>query len=237
MSLMFRPALALMCACTLAVSGARGQAAARVLSIDDLRSGAPRAVSVSVVRHERRQAVEIRAEGAGPDGESYLTLGGTDIQNGEIRARIAADVLPGSPATVRAFAGIGFRASGGGYEAFYLRMLNGRAENQLQRNHAAQYISHPDHGWARLRRETPGQYESYVDLEPGRWTTVRIVICGANAALYVHGATQPTLTVRDLKRGAQARGTVLLWVGPGTAARFTDVTVHATNDCGSPGAR
>ncbi len=110
-------------------------------------------------------------------------------------------------------------------------MLNGRAADQLQRNHAVQYISHPDHTWQRLRRDTPGLYESYVDLEPRRWTKVRIRVCGAEAALYVHGAEQPTLIVRDLKRGAAARGDVRLWVGPGTAAQFTNVRVAPSRGC------
>ena len=49
-------------------------------------------------------------------------------------------------------------------------------------------MSHPDHPWHRLRKESPGVYESYVDLVPGEWTRVKIVVTGATARLYVHGA-------------------------------------------------
>lgn len=38
-------------------------------------------------------------------------------------------------------------------EAIYLRPTNGRADDQLRRNHAVQYISHPEHLWERLRAE------------------------------------------------------------------------------------
>jgi len=58
----------------------------------------------------------------------------------------------------------------------------------------------------RLRGEAPGQYESYADLVPGEWTHLRIEVSGATARLYVGAATQPTLIVRDLKRGADAHG-------------------------------
>jgi hypothetical protein len=42
--------------------------------------------------------------------------------------------------------------------------------------------------------ETPGKYESYVDLEAGKWTRIRIEVQGASARdLFVHGQSQPTL--------------------------------------------
>ena len=51
----------------------------------------------------------------------------------------------------------------------YLRVANGRAPSQEQRNHALQYISHPDYPWRRLREEKVSQYESYADIgERGR---------------------------------------------------------------------
>jgi hypothetical protein len=110
------------------------------------------------------------------------------------------------------------------YECFYLRPTNGRAEDQLRRNHSAQYIAHPEFPWHRLRRETPGKYESYVDLVPGEWTKVKVVVSGRDARLFVHGADQPTLIVSDLKLDA-AEGAVALWIGPGTEAHFSNLKV------------
>lgn len=88
-------------------------------------------------------------------------------------------------------------------------MTNGRADDQLQRNHAAQYVSHPDFPWERLREENPGIYESYVDLEAGGWTRIKIVVSGIKAQLYVDGAAQPCLIVNDLKLG-ETHGQVAL---------------------------
>jgi hypothetical protein len=111
------------------------------------------------------------------------------------------------------------------YDAFYLRPTNGRADDQVRRNHSVQYISHPDWRWNRLREESPKKYESYVDLVPGAWTRIRIEVNGDRARLFVHGQEQPTLIVNDVKTGAQARGAIALWIDGGTVAHFRDVRV------------
>jgi hypothetical protein len=111
------------------------------------------------------------------------------------------------------------------YDAFYLRPTNGRADDQERRNHATQYIAHPDWPWDRLRKETPSRYESYVDLVPGTWTKVKIDVRGDKARLFVHGNEQPALIVNDVKSGASAKGAVALWLGPGTIGHFRALTV------------
>lgn len=98
------------------------------------------------------------------------------------------------------------------------------AVDQLQRNHSAQYISIPGFPWQKLRSETPEKYESYVDLVPGEWTTVKVHVVGTHAQLYVNRAEQPVLIVNDLKQPA-VDGAIALWVGPGTIAHFTDLRV------------
>ena len=139
---------------------------------------------------------------------------------------LAGDVAPNSPTGARGFVGLAFRVTPNAdkFECFYLRPTNGRAEDQVRRNHSAQYISHPEFPWSRLRKEFPEKYESYVDLEPGVWTKVRIVVKGGQARLFVHGASQPTLIVNDLKLGISS-GALGLWIGPGTVAHFTDLRV------------
>ena len=74
------------------------------------------------------------------------------------------------------------------------------------------------------RKEAPEKYESYVDLEPGVWTRVRIAVQGTTARLFVHGAPQPALVVNDLKLG-DAPGSVALWIGPGTEGYFTGLAI------------
>ena len=112
------------------------------------------------------------------------------------------------------------------YDAFYLRPTNGRADDQERRNHAVQYIAHPDWPWFRLRKETPSRYEAYADLVPGVWTKIKIDVRGDKARLYVNDAEQPTLLVNDLKSGATGKGAVALWLDQGTVAHFRNLSVR-----------
>jgi hypothetical protein len=159
--------------------------------------------------------------------EELAVIEGSEFSSGVIEAEIAGAPGPGAAQGARGFVGIAFRLQGDlkTYDAFYLRPTNGRAEEQERRNHSAQYISHPAWPWFRLRKETPERYESYVDLVPGAWTKVKIEVRGDKARLYVHGQEQPTLIVNDVKSGAQGRGAVALWLGPGTVAHFRNLTV------------
>ncbi|HEY6102421.1 MAG TPA: hypothetical protein VI007_04240 [bacterium] len=127
----------------------------------------------------------------------------SDLGDGVIDAMIAGDRRAGAPEAMREFVGIAFRVAQGAsqFECFYLRPTNGRADDQLRRNHATQYISHPDYPWFRLRDETPGVYESYADLVPGAWTAIQIAVSGARARLHVNGARQPTLIVTTSSSG------------------------------------
>jgi hypothetical protein len=160
--------------------------------------------------------------------QQLAPIGGLDFANGVIEAEIAGAPAPGAPEGARGFVGIAFRLQNDmrTYDAFYLRPTNGRADDQERRNHAVQYISHPDWPWFRLRKENPSKYESYVDVMPDVWTKIRIEVRGERARLYVLDHDQPTLIVNDLKTGAQGRGSVALWIDLGTVAHFRNLSVQ-----------
>jgi hypothetical protein len=178
------------------------------------------------VNHRGQKALQLVGSGGAYNGEQVALLKDLDFTDGTIDVDLAG--LPGAGADdlARGFVGVAFRASphAAALDCFYLRPTNGRADDQLRRNHSAQYVSEPDYGWQRLRTATPGVYESYVDLEVGAWTHVRIEVSGVRARLFVNRATQPTLVVNDLKRGATS-GAIGLWIGPGTEAYFRNLSV------------
>jgi hypothetical protein len=157
------------------------------------------------------------------------SVDGLEFANGVIEAEIAGAPAPGVGEAARGFVGIAFRLQSDlkTYDAFYLRPTNGRAEDQERRNHAVQYISQPDWPWFRLRKETPSKYESYVDLQPGVWTRVKIEVRGERARLYVHDQEQPTLIVNDLKTGAAGKGAVALMGAETTVAHFRSLRVES----------
>lgn len=169
----------------------------------------------------------IRVSESGSGGESLVLIDQLAFMDGSIELELAGAPLTSASGAARGFVGIAFHvASPEKYEAFYLRPTNGRADDQVRRNHSAQYISHPDYPWERLRKEFPEKYESYVDLESGAWTKIRVEVKGISARLFVHGQAQPTLIVNDLRLGA-TKGGIALWIGPGTGAHFRNLHVRA----------
>lgn len=203
-----------------------------------LAQGAPQEPILSLDRLELRNVVaqsstyqEIPSLAINASGEPdvddagrFAVVRGTAFENGTIEVMLTGDTAPDAKPELRGFVGIAFRVSpdGSRFECFYLRPKNGRSQDQLQRNHSAQYISMPGFPWQKLRSETPGKYEAYVDLIPGAWTRVKVQVKGSSARLYVNGAEQPTLVVNDLKQ-TPATGGVALWVGPGTIAHFANL--------------
>ena len=184
----------------------------------------PHGVSLAAVTYEGKPAVRVDALPGTPGGQSYAILKGSRFHNGTIEVELAGKPAANAGPSARGFIGIAFRLRGNAYETIYLRPTNGRADDQVRRNHSVQYAALPDFNFDRLRKESPEKYESYVDLQPGVWTKYRIVIDGTKAQLFVHGAQQPSLIVNDLKLG-DSEGAVALWVDPGTEGYFTNLKV------------
>jgi hypothetical protein len=165
-------------------------------------------------------------ETAGKDEDMLAILDRPELKDGTIELNVSGAPRPGMPPDSRGFIGLSFRAGPHAEwsEVFYLRPTNGRADEQIRRNHSVQYVSHPQFTWDRLRHESPGVYESYVDLESGAWTSMKIVVEGKTARLYVNGASQPSLIVNDLKHG-DGPGRIALWAHVETDAYFGPITV------------
>lgn len=207
----------------------------QMLPFDSAKGLQPHDVAVEAVTYRDRKAVrltpavaadaEIEAQKNG-EGGGIAVVSYTTFHNGTIELEVAGKPRAGAPGDARGFVGIAFRVSSDSskYECFYIRPTNGRAEDQLRRNHSTQYISMPDYPWSRLRKESPGQYESYVDIVPGEWMKIKVEVNGLKARLYVNDSPQPVLIVNDLKLG-DSKGAVALWIGMGTEAYFTKLRI------------
>ena len=160
------------------------------------------------------------------DGDMMAILTGPDFKDGTIELDVAGAPRAGAPDDARGFVGLAFRLQDKGQkgEYFYLRPTNARCDDQLRRNHSTQYVSAPDYPWQRLRKENPGVYESYADMDTGAWTRMKIVVTGTKALLYVNGSTQPALVVNDLKLG-EGHGQIGLWAHVTTDAYFSNLVV------------
>ena len=182
-------------------------------------------VLASTVRHDNRDALRL-IEGDNRRAGGLAVVNGLFIRNGTIEIDVAGRRGPYAVADDRGFIGVAFRVSSDRtkYEYIYLRPDNGRAEDQVRRNHSIQYSSHPDFPWPRMRKEFPEKYESYVDLQPGVWAAMRIEVSGTTARLYVDANREPNLIVTDLKLGA-TEGGVGLWIGAGTEGFFSNLRI------------
>ena len=202
------------------------QAQKKVIPLNSGADLVPLNVKYSEKEYLGKKSMEVLDAGSDTDLK-LLKIDNTSFKNGTIEINLAGNTMASASETARGFVGIAFRINNDNskYECIYLRPTNGRANDQVRRNHSVQYISYPDYPWERLRKEFPEKYESYVDLEPGVWTKVKIVVEGDKAKLYVHDSSQPCLIVNDLKMGADAEGKIGLWVGPSTVAHFADLYV------------
>ena len=198
-----------------------------LLAAQALNQLAARNVTLAQVEFKGRSAVRVVANMDARNATSYAVVQGETFRDGTIDVDLAGQPSSGASETARGFIGIAFRIQGDGkYEYIYLRPTNGRADDQVRRNHSTQYSSYPDFDFARSREESPGKYESYVDLQPGVWTNYKIEVDGREARLFVNGADQPCLVVHDLKLDPRP-GQIALWVGPGTEGYFANLKVTA----------
>ena len=184
-------------------------------------------VSIAQTNFKGRSAVQVIAKPEAANATSYALIKGASFRDGVIEVDLAGQPAAGASAAARGFIGIAFRIQDDGhYEYIYLRPTNGRADDQVRRNHSTQYSSYPDFDFARSRQEAPEKYESYVDLQPGVWTKYKIEVEGRKARLYVNGAEQPCLIVNDMKLDPRDGG-VALFVGPGTEGYFSNLKITA----------
>ena len=161
------------------------------------------------------------------DEPTFVKIKGVDFKNGIIEVKVLSRLLKNAPDFARGFIGVAFRVSDSNtkFECIYLRPVNARVDDQVRRNHSIQYYSYPDYKFDRFRKESPEKYESYADMEMNKWITMRIEVKDAQAKLFIDKNQQPSLIVNDLKHGANATGSIALWVETGTEGYFKDLKV------------
>ena len=196
------------------------------LSLDNLKGLTAKQIDLKVVEYLGRKAVRVHLPPREGDfSAQFVTIDGLDFQDGVIEVDLAATGLPIN-SDAPGFVGIAFRMQPdpSRYELIYLRPALARSGDQLVRNHAVQYSAVPDFDWSVLRRQWPGVYETRADLKPGEWTKFKLVVSGRTARLYLHGSSEPTLLIDDL-RNDSLRGSVGLWLGPSTEAYYSNLRI------------
>jgi len=161
------------------------------------------------------------------DEPTFVKIKNTNFRNGIIQVEVLSRLLPKASPTDRGFIGLAFRIddTNSEFESIYIRPTNGRAEDQVRRNHSIQYFSYPDFKYERLRKENPEKYESYSDMELNEWITLKIEVKGNQAKLFLNKNKYPSLIVNDLKHGADVTGAIGLFVDVGTEGYFRNLKI------------
>jgi len=155
-------------------------------------------------------------------GDGVAWLDGVEFQNGTIEVMIRGKNNPG-----RSFVGVAFRGvDADTYDAVYFRPFNFMADNDLSRSHMVQYVSHPEHTWARLREEHTDVYENPLPHppDPDQFFWARIVISKPEIRVYVGEDTEPCLVVEELTD--RTGGRVGLWMGNGSDGSFAELVLR-----------
>lgn len=164
---------------------------------------------------------------ASVDGPTYVKIANLEMENGIIEVKVFSQIMENSPfPAARGFIGLGYRVASDNknFEGIYLRPSNGRADDQLRRNHSVQYFSYPGYTFSRLRKEANGVYETYADIGLNEWITMRIEFEGEKVSLYINNQKAPSFLVQKML-GTSKKGSVALWVEIGTIGYFKDLKV------------
>ncbi|WP_343657994.1 family 16 glycoside hydrolase [Chryseobacterium sp.] len=161
------------------------------------------------------------------DQPTFVKIKNTNFKNGSIEVDVLSRLLTTATPTDRGFIGLAFRIddTNSKFESIYIRPTNGRAEDQVRRNHSIQYFSFPDYKYERLRKENPEKYESHADMGLNEWITMKIEVKGSQAKLFLNKNKYPSLIVNDLKHGPDAMGAIGLFVDVGTEGYFRNLKI------------
>ena len=119
-------------------------------------------VSIAQANYKGRTAIQLIGAPGAALATTYAVIKDVLFRDGTIEVDMAGQPAGGAGGTARGFIGVAFRLQGDErFEYIYLRPTNGRADDQIRRNHSTQYSSFPDFSFARLRQEAPEKYESY----------------------------------------------------------------------------
>ena len=185
-------------------------------------------VDVAELDGERLLRVVKPEDNMEPDVPTYAELVGSDFHDGTIEVDVRARLMPWADIDCRGFIGIVFRAEGEErFESFYVRPRNGRSCTEPQRRiHTMQYFSYPGYTFAYFRERGISDYEAQADIEMDEWVHLKAEVAGASARFYVDDMATPALEVAQMFGGAEASGSVGLYVDNGTEGFFRNLVVR-----------
>lgn len=162
------------------------------------------------------------------DENTLVRLKDCDFHNGTIKVKMLSRLLPDAPDFARGFIGIVYRVNDNNseFESFYIRPTNGMTDNPVRKSHGCQYFSYPGYTFAYFREFNITKYEAPIHNGLDEWVQLKAVIRDETAEFYLNDEPEPVLTVKDMKHGKDARGSVGFFSEIGTEAFFKDLEIE-----------
>jgi hypothetical protein len=113
-------------------------AAASMMSAQTIDQLIAHEVKLESVNYLGKRAVKITKDGDVASAQAYAIAKGAAFHNGVIEVEVAGRPATGAFAGARGFIGVAFRLRNDQFEYIFLRPTNGRADDQVRRNHATQ---------------------------------------------------------------------------------------------------
>lgn len=163
------------------------------------------------------------------DENTYAKLKGIDFHNGTIEVDMLSRLLPDAPDFARGFIGIAFRIAedDSSFESFYIRPTNSVnvTDDPVRQAHGCQYFSYPGYTFEYFRNNNITKYEAPIHNELNQWVHLKAEIRGTCAKFYLNNEAETTLCVDEMFHGADAHGSVGLFVDIGTEAFFKNLKI------------
>ena len=162
------------------------------------------------------------------DENTLVKVKDLDFHNGTIRVKMLSRLLPDAPEFARGFIGIVFRVNEADseFESFYIRPTNAMTDDPVRKAHGCQYFSYPGYTFAYFREFGITEFEAPIHNGLDEWVQLTAVIRDAEARFYLNDEKDPVLTVRNMKHGQDARGSVGFFSEIGTEAFFKDLEIE-----------
>ena len=165
------------------------------------------------------------------DENTLVKVKDLDFHNGTIRVKMLSRLLPDAPEFARGFIGIVFRVNEANseFESFYIRPTNAMTDDPVRKAHGCQYFSYPGYTFAYFREFGITEFEAPIHNGLDEWVQLTAVIRDAEAVFYLNDEKDPVLTVRNMKHGQNARGSVGFFSEIGTEAFFKDLEIECVD--------
>ena len=164
---------------------------------------------------------------ADPQRQAILVKGIIWLKDVDFKEGTIDVDLRGKNVFLQSFMGIAFHARDTtAYDVVYFCPFRFHDTSEVTRKYSVKYMSVPDYGFDKLRKEHPGVYENDVNPAPPSdgWFHTTIVIKDDWITVYIDHSATPSLKVKRLN--TLASGKIGLWsYAPTLSSDFANLTI------------